>query len=374
MSKEERRKLAEERVKSNINNKDAGATSFGKRAVDFEKIGGWKKDLIYRPKDGVNHLDILPYLIKTDKHPQKMHKGDEDYVLDLWVHRFVGASKSTFICLQAMYGKNCPICEAREAKMKDPKATKEEINFLRPKRRCWYNVVNVGLPESQQEVQIFEESHFLFEEKLLTRIKVSNKGDGVTIPHLLDDGRTIVFNADEKKTPQGKHFDYTIIDLEKRTPYPEKILDSTYSLDDMLVIPTYEEMQMAFLSIDEEEGLGENESPGHREALSESRPSTPTGLRGGLRGDSAGSESVLGRETAINTGRRSLRDEGSAPEPVREVPRDVSVLETGDARCPHGYKFGLENSIQQGCGKCDAVTWDACADERTRLISEKRGQ
>src|SRR4051812_42334164 len=65
---------------------------------DSPLIGGVD---FFRPKNGENVVRILP--ATWDEH--------EHYGLDVWMHRFIGADNSNYLCLNKMQGKRCPACE-----------------------------------------------------------------------------------------------------------------------------------------------------------------------------------------------------------------------------------------------------------------------
>ncbi len=78
-----------------------------------EQTGGrfdspWKNGVeIFRAKVGDNLIRILPPTWDEPEH----------YAYDVWVHSYVGADNSTYVCLNKMKGKHCPICQAaQEAK------------------------------------------------------------------------------------------------------------------------------------------------------------------------------------------------------------------------------------------------------------------
>lgn len=77
----------------------------------------------WRPKDGENAIRILPPTW-----------GDHDhYGFDIWLHSFVGADKSTYLCPQKMNNEPCPICKLeREAKAA---GEDDEAKQLRASRR-----------------------------------------------------------------------------------------------------------------------------------------------------------------------------------------------------------------------------------------------
>ena len=346
LSREEQKKIARERLEKNYNERNTGGGFSGARAIDLSKIGGFRKNLFYRPKDGNNHIDILPYLIKTDHHPQKMKKGEPDYVLDIWVHRKVGSSEGTYLCLKKMYGKPCPICEEKEELKNDPTADEDYLKSLEPKRRCWYNVVNLDLPEREQEVQIFEESHFLFEKELLEETGSSGE---LQLFWDLEEGSTIAFRATEEKTKKGKFFRYKSFKFEKRAPYKENVYSNTFALDDLLVIPTYEEVRNAHLSVTDE-ASDDADSKDNKEEHREEKQSV-SGLRG-----------MRSEEKVEDSPRRSsLRDEI----PERESPREAS--KEADTRCPHGHRFGIDVEEYKECHACNEDIWTACTREKRKM-------
>lgn len=347
LTREERLEAARARSKSNIDNKNSFGMS-GKSVIDWDKIGGFKKEYIYKPKAGMNHIDFVPFEVSNPQNPAKLKTGTPDYILDLWVHRWIGASKSTFICLERMYGKPCPICEAREKMKGDPDISDKEIKKLYPKRRCWYNVNNVDLPEKEQVPQIFEESHFLFESKFLEVVNVKNEFE--FWDHEV--GKTIEFMATEKTSPEGKHYEYSQFFFEKRPAYPDSIYDEAFKLDALLHIPTYDEVRNAFLDMDEEipEPVVEEEEPPKRTRKREPEPEQPRRQRN------------LGEEIAEETKEQyEERPRRQRAEPPKE-----------ENKCPFGHKFGTDNdNMGEDCTKCDQKIWNECADEHDRLAGGK---
>jgi hypothetical protein len=347
LTREERIEAARARTQQNVENKNSFGVT-GKQAINWEKIGGYKKERMYKPKAGMNNVDFIPYLVTTNKHPQKIKEGYPDYILDLWVHRFVGASKSTFICLEKMYGKSCPICEHREGMRNDPDVTDDDIKKLYPKRRCWYNVINLDLPEKDQEVQLFEESHFLFESKFLDVVNVKNEFSFWDI----EDGKSIEFMATEKKSPQGSHMDYSQFFFQKRPAYKESIYEEAYKLDDLLYVPTYDEVKAAFLGLDEDE-VSETKSEVRKDEPRREEP------RERSRREEPKEESPFKENLPESFDQSPRQRERSR----REEPQEVN-------KCPFGHKFGHDNekySAEGHCTQCDQKIWNECADEHDRI-------
>jgi hypothetical protein len=378
ISREEQRRAAQERARQNYEHRNEGGFA-GKRVIDLSKIGGYKKDLFYRPKDGTNHIDIIPYVVKSDKHPQKIKPGYTDYLLDVWVHRRVGPSESQFLCLKKMYGKACPICEELEELKKDPDVDESIINGMRPKRRCWYNVINLDLPERDQQIQIFEEAHYLFEKEVLEKAGV--KKDNFVVFWDIEDGKSISFRATQKKSAKGNYFEYRIDDFEDRPKYKESIYKETFALDDLLVIPQYEDVKRSHNGIADDDASDQEEK---HETRHESRrvrdeESEPEPKR----------ESRRVREEEPESKRESRHDDDDDDQPSRRESRRVKDDEPPKREsrrvreeepepkkskgnpCPEGYDFGHDNDKFKECSECDKDTWNECADEADRL--EKRG-
>lgn len=359
LTREERIAAARARTQHNVESKDSYGVS-GKRVIDLDKVGGYKKEMFYRPKAGTNHIDFVPYVIKSDRHPDKLPVGTPDYVLTLFVHRNVGAAKDNFICLNSQYGKPCPICEAREELKHDPDATKEEVSALYPKKRCWYNVIDLDSKEKNPPVQIFEESHYLFEKELLEFVTNKNAFEFWDI----ELGKTLEFMASENKSEKGNHFKYKQFYLDDRPPYGEDIYEEAYNLVDMLHIPTYEEVRNSFLGVDDSEAPEPvQERPARQRGTAEERPARTRGeLAEPERPARTRDRGNLGDEIAAET--KDLYKEEPAPrERTRERTRSVEP----ENKCPYNHIFGKDNQINSDCSKCDQKLWDECTAEYDRM-------
>ncbi len=60
---------------------------------------------VWRPKDGDKLIRILPAGWENEKN---------HYALKVFIHKWVGVNKGTYLCLRRMRNKTCPICEASE--------------------------------------------------------------------------------------------------------------------------------------------------------------------------------------------------------------------------------------------------------------------
>jgi hypothetical protein len=358
LTRDQRIDAATRRVKDNVSKRDTGGY-LGAQILDLSKIGGYRKDLYYKPADkSFCSMDILAFIVKNKNYPAKDMIGFPDYVLDLWVHRFVGASKGAYVCLKKTFGKPCPCCEEVEILQKDKTANEEEIKALLPKRRCWYNIVDLELPEKDQKVQIFEESHWLFEKHLL--LAATTRGGGYTPFHDIELGKSIEFYAVQQHTPKGNPFNYERIQLKDRPPYTEAIYNEVFPLDEMLIIPTYEEVRNALYSLDVEEIPSEVE-----ESVVEKEPVQGRTLRS-FRGAEISGDRTASPSTSLDCGDGSVLER-----PARQLrPR---VAEKPKLECPFKHKFGEDNKAFQECNRCDAEVYDPCEQEYNRITESNSG-
>lgn len=265
---------------------------------------------------GEQLVDIVPYIITTDKHPDRDTKdnfclpGYTDYKLEIWQHRDVGANNSKVLCMRETFGKSCSICE----ELDNPELSEEEYKALVPKRRVFYNVVDLNSKE--QEVQLWEASWFWSEERILKEAEYSKKGEEVSDWASLEEGKTIVFRGEAgslKKRDGTPVLEPTRYSFRDREPYDETILQETYPLDAMLVIPTYKEVEKIFRWT---EGI-EKETSEEQEA----------------------EEVADGKEQ-------------SNP-------------------CPSNHTFGTDNDTNDDCTECSGEEYDSCAKKKKELISKE---
>ena len=382
LTREQEQQAAKERIQKDYQNRNSYGFA-GKQVIDLEALGGYTKELFYKAKEGYNKIDILPYLVTTDKHPQKVEIGLPDYVLDLWVHRRVGPSKSNFICLKEMYGLPCHICEEREELEKDPKATKKEIGAMRAKHRCFYCVVDLDLPEAQQTIQLLEESHYLFGKHLLSA-SVTRSGEFVPFFER-EIGQSIEFQAEKVTSTEGSYFNYKQFVFFEREPYTMEIYDDTFPLDKMLIIPSYEEVRNSHMGLgdDGEPTVEAQESPADKNPQESSSGGNQQagGLRRGRGGpkpaeqvDEKADQRKKEGEALFEDKKEEPAQEAEAPKPrargerkrgVREKP--VKAAEPVNS-CPFGHVFGKDNdSVVGDCKECEQSIWDLCSAEYDKL-------
>ena len=134
-----------------------------------------KKLSFWQCKDGNHLIDVIPYI--AGPNDPNANEGDPVYVLDVWVHRGVGAVQKDFVCPSKNFNKRCPICEKQMEMRKSGKYSDEEIKGMGPKRRTLYNIVCWDTGDDMKKgVQVWEISHFFFENHIAEISKRPKKG------------------------------------------------------------------------------------------------------------------------------------------------------------------------------------------------------
>lgn len=290
---------------------------FNFRDVEFE---------YFSPKEGRNRINIIPYEIKTKNHPLvrkgEFEIGDLDYTFDFYVHKNIGATESTVLCLKSTFGKPCPICEHIAVLKK--KGEEEEAKFLKPSRRVIYNVQDLKEPE---KLKIFETSHYLFEKELIDESRDDEDGGFIDFADP-EDGKEIKFRCGKTSKGGFEFNEYKSFSFEPREePLPKKLVSKAVSFDEYLTIPTYGDVEKLFYGEDDED-----ETEDDREEC----VTTPN---------------KIGNE---------CDDEPSKEESVTE--KDKLVRDNNP--CPFGHTFGDDCEAYDCCDDCEC--WEKC-------LKSKRG-
>ena len=341
---------------------DKGKTGLGRKSVlDFSKTT--KQINMFQPRTArgeINAFDILPFLITQEWYsqlrtpsgrPVGLGPGDVDYVIMLPLHSGVGPNNDVFLCLREAFGKACPVCEDmfNFYRAGDKKAGAE----IRPRWRCWYNVYDYD--DDGKYIQLFESSYYTFEATSKLDPSRDNLIDaqtlddgGVVLFSDLEEGKTIVAKFKGKVLGQSKFAEVFEIQFEDRKPYTEDILNDTFPLDSMVIIPTYEDVKISHTGVSDDDS-GTTDVP---ETGTAEEPVTGR-ARGRTRGGNAPEE----------------KSGGEAP------PWDAE----GDwGQCPAGGNWGRDCNQIPACqgdqqDSCDEVTFNRCL-EAYNIISARESQ
>ena len=242
------------RYESSYAKRDGGSSSKG-GVINYRNYDG--EIVFYNPGEGKHRINIIPYTIKSKNHPLvksgEAEVGEKDYVLDFYTHRGVGPSEKTVLCLKNTYGKPCPICEYSASLRKAGK--EEEAKALKPSRRVVYNIEDLKEPG---KLKVFETSHYLFEKELIEEARDDDEGGFIDFADE-EEGMEIKFRATKVKKGDMEFNEFKSFSFEDRDePISKKLLDSAISFDELLTVPTYEEVEKILYGDDEED---EDEKP-----------------------------------------------------------------------------------------------------------------
>jgi hypothetical protein len=295
----------------------AAKASGGKSIFDFSKLGDVK---FWKQKEGVNKINILPYVVSSKNHPLvhsgDLNKGDNDYNLEIFVHTYIGPSNATVICPKKTYGTPCPICEQSQ-EYKDAGKTKES-EALWAKKKMYYSIQDVLKPGDG--VQLFETNFKYFEKPLRSLARDTDDGTAfINFPDLKK-GKIVKFMGEKEKF-EGKDFvQFANFKFLERDESIAALADDAIAFDKYLVVHTYEELEALL----------------HGAAISD---------------DDDDDDEPAPRVS------RQVKDEDDAP-PAKKPP----VEEKEESRCPApGGVFGKDNDNHKECAKCSE--YRACLKE-----------
>lgn len=337
MKSSERRRLYKEELAKRTEESYRSKDDSGRFKSIFEpgKMAGVTR---WKPSEDDHSINIIPYF--AGKNNPKVKEGKSTYFLDLFVHSRVGVNEDSYVCLNRNYGQKCPICEHQAQLRKDGDEDEDYIKSLNPTRRAIYNVEVLDNPKERAKgVQLWEVSHFLFEKELAELAKKKADGGYVYFSDTdTEDGRIVSF----RKKGEGKATKFHALSFEEREePISDELLDAARCLEDMIHIPTYEEVYAAAFPESTKETVKKKD-----EEEEEERPAR----------------------------RRDAEDE-EAPPPSRrrdkdeDEEKDVPDPTLAEGECPIGQVFGKEYDEFENCDDCKVR--ESCKEKYNELRAER---
>lgn len=338
------------RYQASYESKDSGAPAKA-GVMDWKKVDGDVN--FFSPIEGKNRINIIPYTIKTKNHPLvkrgEFEVGDSDYVMDVFIHRGVGPSEANVLCLKSTFGKPCPICEQSALLRKQGK--EKEAGDLKPSRRVFYNIQDMKEPD---KLKVFETSHYLFEKELIDEARDDEEGGFVDFADPIE-GKEIKFRASEVQKGTIKYKEFKSFAFEDRDdPIPDELLESAISFDEIMNVPTYEEVEKILFGQDDDDE--EDEAPAKKSSKKyddedddepEEKPSKKPAKDRDEDDDDSDDED----------------DEPKAKKPAKHTEDDdePDPPKKSCGKCPFGHCFGKDDDKYDDCDDCDV--WDKCVKE-----------
>ncbi len=325
---------------------------------------------IFSPDEGKVRLDILPYLVTDEKHPDRNEEMEIATPGELWykrpfkVHRNIGAENDTVVCLSS-FGKRCPICEYL-AKRRKEGADMDEIKALRPSQRNLYVVIPVGVKGMDEKPHIWDVSQYLFQN--LLNEELEEDPDYAAFPDL-EEGLTLRIRFEEQQLGKNKFNEAKRIDFEEREQiYDDSILEDVPNLDEVLTQLTYEELDAKFLEMESAEEVEDPPVRKRKKVEKEPEPEEdddPPPVRRKKKPVKDEDD-----DTPPPTRKRKPEpepEEDDDPPPVSRKSKSKSAekakrdkAKDEDERCPHGHTFGVDCEDFDECDTCEI--WDECIE------------
>ena len=215
--------------------KESAANSSGFVGVLKDGIPVWKCG------EGKHKIDILPFTVGK-KHPT-LPSGSAAYKLDLFSHYGVGVNNDTYICMNKMFKKFCSICEHKSELQQSGDADADQIKKLKPSHNTLYNIICYDTPEEEKKgVQVWMVNNWFMESKLMA-IAEDESGEPIQFPDP-DDGKRITFTRKGTGKANTQYLGHKLVDRDYKIS--DKLLNSTFTLDEIIVIPKEEDVEQAF--------------------------------------------------------------------------------------------------------------------------------
>lgn len=347
MSKEEKR----DKLRQRQAEREAKGSNDFSTVYDLLNLSDYPDLKKFKLKEGDNWVDIIPYEVTTDQHPDGIEEGEDDYKLEVWAHRNMGPEEKWVLCLKATLGRKCPICEYKDKLLSDGKdRDSKEVKALNASKRCFYNVFDVSDNPETEDIQLFENTGASKPTKWFEALVNSEAkaGDETIAFYDLEEGRTIKVRASLETFQKNEYVKPERIDFEDRPPYDEAVYDEVLPLEALLVIPSYDEVEAIFQGGETPDKEDSKKSETAKRSKRSKRSSTKE-------------EKQEDKKEESKSSRRSSR-KSKTEEPEKELTEEEDEAISG--KCPCDYTFGVDfdSKDKDGCITCPDDDFNACGD------------
>ena len=318
----------------------------------------------WKPKDGPNLINILPYEVSIANHPD-VNQGDYYYEKTIFVH-YLG--KKSYICPKTI-NKPCSVCEHRSTLLRD-KADPDLIESFRAKKRQIFNVEDIE--NAPGKIKIWEYAHFYFGGALEQEVNRLVKHPKRPRPEIAtfchpDDGFSLelTFKAGSFKGHDVK--DCTHIEFVEREPLTDAML-KTLNLDTILNVLDNDKLKAIFLGTGDEP-IDDNDNPFIQEEP------TPTTRRKVAEETPA---PVTRRRAAAVEPKPEPEEEEAEPEPEPVPARRRGAVAEAPAKaktpvCGFGGTWGKDCEKLDACNdECPTNVWEKCLEEQKKMKAAVR--
>lgn len=310
---------------------------------------------VCKTKEGRNAVDIIPFYHGTDLFKGK-EVGAPNYMLDVFVHKNFNQSRDRVLCQRMTFNKPCPICKRRYMLMdlnkndNDKDAIDERdklIAAMKPQRRVLMDVINLKEDEDDEhngEIQILDESHYLFAKELIEEAVEASGGDEPIDFYSPDEGQSVFFRSSPTPIGNGKatYLKYKSFSFTERDePYDDSVIDDAFQLDSVLNIHTYDEIT-AMLNegaptIGESDDKEDNEEPVSKKPRASKYKKAP-------------------KKEVIEDDEEEYEEDEDEDAEIEQLQKDAEQDEDVEiTKCPYKLTYGKDGDPSKSeCQKCMA--------------------
>lgn len=225
------------------------------------------------------------------------------FALEIFKHSEIGVNKATYLCLQKMFGKPCPICEYQQ-ELKKQGISLDNIKALDTAHRFLLFVVDTTSRETEEEGPKWFDCPVTIYKEVCVRSKNRRTGEKID-PTDPENGRDIEFVRVD-----GKRTSYTGINLVEAKPIPKSWYEDLPSFEEIILMPDPDEMRVAVTGMQpsppaEEDSRGRSRD---EDKATETRSESRRGDRRGSRDDSEVKDSVKSKLAEIEERKSRARE------------------------------------------------------------------
>ena len=203
---------------------------------------GVDKDEMFNLEGKKTTINIVPYVVSTSKHPDKVPAGELWYQFPFKVHGNIGVDGNKYVCPTSI-GKKCPICEYIRNLAKDYKANEKEIKEITAKSRMLYNV------KHNDEYKVFDISVHLFSNTLDDYLR--EDGDEIGDFADMDTNRELLVRCKKKTFNNYDFYEATAIEFgEPEELDSDEVLENVKCLEELVKVLSYDELKAIFFDVD----------------------------------------------------------------------------------------------------------------------------
>ena len=178
---------------------------------------------------------------------------------EVYIHSEIGANRATFLCMNKMFGKPCPVCEYVE-QLKDQNVNSETIKPLYARKRFLMFVYDVRDDSTIAKGLRWYDAPGKLVSEIILKSKDKRTKAVVDVCDPLE-GRDIEF----VRKGQGLKTDYAGIDLKITETVPADWYENVPTFDEVLIIPTYEQIQRELTGVAAEDQPANGSRPSANE-------------------------------------------------------------------------------------------------------------